>query len=196
MKKFIKYFICKFLFRVTYIDIENLYKYPKCIISPNHSSIFDPFFVYPMASNLYIMAKSEIFKNKLFARILRHYNVFPVDRNKRDPKSLFTALNVFKDQSEVQLLIFLEGKVVKYESDIGKSIKNGVTFIASENHIPIVPVYISRRPKLFSRVNVILGTPYFIDKVENKKEIIAESKKLLDKIYDLRRDVLKLDFCQ
>ena len=74
------------------------------------------------------MAKSEIFKNKLFAKILRHYNVFPVDRTKRDPKSLFIALSIFKVQSEVQLLIFTEGKVVKYESDIGKSVKNGATF--------------------------------------------------------------------
>ena len=189
MKKFIKYFVCKFLFRVTYVDIENLYKYPRCIITPNHSSIFDPFFIYPMASNLYIIAKSEIFKNKLFAKILRHYNVFPVDRTKRDPKSLFIALSIFKVQSEVQLLIFTEGKVVKYESDIGKSVKNGATFIASENHIPIVPVYISRRPKLFSRVKVIFGTPYFIDKVKNKKEIIKESRKLLNNIYDLRKNI-------
>lgn len=189
MKRFIKYFACKFLFRVTYINIENLDKYPRCIIAPNHSSIFDPFFIYPMASNLYIMAKSEIFKNKLFAKILKHYNVFPVDRNKRDPKSLFTALNVFKNQSEVQLLIFAEGKVIKHESDIGKIVKNGVTYIASENNIPIVPVYISRRPKLFSRVKVIFGTPYFIDKVKDKKEIIAKSKELLNKIYDLRKNI-------
>ena len=66
------------------------------------------------------MAKAEIFKYPIFSRIIKHYNVFPVDRTKVDSKSLFQALSIFENNEPNQLLIFPEGKVVKDENEIGK----------------------------------------------------------------------------
>ena len=164
-------------------------KYDRFLICPNHSSVFDPFFIYPVSKNLSIMAKSEIFKNKFIARILRHYNVFPVDRKKVDIKSLLHSLNVFKNDTHCELLIFPEGGVIKKEEDVGKKIHNGSTFLATKLNVPIIPVFITRRPFFFSKVDVVFGIPYFIDScsIKNKSDLKNESNKLIDKIYDLKK---------
>lgn len=187
LKNFIKFLFCKILFRVQYYNIENLQKYDKFLICPNHSSIFDPFFIYSISNNLSIMAKSEIFKNKLIAKILKHYNIFPVDRKKVDFKSLLKALSVFNNDS-CTLLIFPEGGVIKNKEDIGKKFHNGASFISAKLNIPIVPVFITRRPKLFSKVEVIFGKPIFMDKnlLKNKNDLKISSKNLINIIYNLK----------
>lgn len=187
MKNFIRFLLCKFLFHVHYYNIENLQKYDKFLICPNHSSIFDPFFIYPVSKNLSIMAKSEIFNNKIFSKILRHYNVFPVNRQKVDTKSLLYSISIFENASNCQLLIFPEGGVIKKQTDIGKKFHNGAIFISSKLNIPIVPVFITRRPKIFSKVNVIFGEPYFTNNslLKNKTDYKNSSKDLIDKIYNL-----------
>ena len=190
MKKFINFLFCKFLFRVHYYNIENLEIYDKYLICPNHSCVFDPFFIYPKTKNLSIMAKSEIFKNKLIAKILTHYNVFPVNRNKVDVKSLFHSLSIFKEDIPCEFLIFVEGGVVKNKEDIGTKVHNGAVFVASKLHVPIIPVYITRRPKFFSKVDVIFGKPYFLDKsiLKNKSLVKEESRNLINKIYGLKKE--------
>lgn len=187
MKKFIKFLFCKILFRVHYYNTENLQKYDKLLICPNHSSIFDPFFIYPLSQNLSIMAKSEIFKNKLVAKILKRYNVFPVDRKKVDIKSLLHSLSIFNNNNPCELLIFPEGGIIKNTEDIGKRVHNGATFISAKLNIPIVPVFITRRPNFFSKVKIIFGKPYFLD-----KNLLKDKSKLKEKTHDLINNIYSL----
>ena len=179
MKKFIKFLFCKFLFRVEYINLDNLYLEDKLIIAPNHSCIFDPFFIYPITRNLSIMAKSEVFKYPILGRLFKHYNVFPVNRNKTDAKSLLHSMNIFKQDGIQELLIFPEGKVIKDEKEISKVAQKGVVFISASLNVPILPVNITRRPKFFSKVTVTFGKSYYIDKsnLEDISRIRNESKK-------------------
>ena len=78
---------------------------------------------------------------------------------------------------------------IKEEKDIGKKVHNGVTFIASKLNVPIIPVFITRRPHFFSKVKVIFGKPYFLDNnlLKNKANLKEESNKLIKKIYDLNQ---------
>ena len=187
MEKFIKFLFCKLLFRVKYYNLENLEKYDKFLICPNHSTVFDPFFIYATVDDLSIMAKSEIFRNKLFSKILRHYNVFPVNRKKVDVNSLLKSISIFKESNNCKLLIFPEGGVIKNKDDIGNKYHNGPVFISSKLNIPIVPVFITRRPNFFSKVKVVFGIPYFIESdIKNKNEFKQASKKLIEKIYNLK----------
>lgn len=187
MKTFIKIFFCNFLYHVKYNNLEILQKADKCLICPNHSNIFDPTFIYPVADNLYIMAKADIFKNRLIAKFLKHYNVFPVVREKTDVKSMITSLEIFKGTENKKLLMFPEGKVIKEDTEIKKSFRKGAVYIAANANVPIIPVYISRRPKFFSKVIVTFGNPIFINKdsLDSKQKILDESKKLIDTIYNL-----------
>ncbi len=188
MKKLIDLFFCHFLYQVTYTGLENLEGVQQCLICPNHSYNLDPFFIYPASHHLYIMAKAELFKHKLVAKILKHYHVFPVDRGKKDPKSLFYSLTIFETDEPRQLLIFPEGGVLKTEQEIGKRIRNGAVFISAQVGIPIIPVYITRRPKLFSKVDVVFGKPFYSEKelLKDKQKLKEKSKELIDTIYQLK----------
>lgn len=188
MKRFINFFCCKFLYKVNYVGLENLNLVNQLLICPNHSNIFDPFFIYPVSNNLYIMAKAELFNHKLFAKLLKHYNVFPVDRTRKDPGSLLYALDVFNTKEHRQLLIFPEGGILKTDDEIGKRIRKGAIFVAAKMKLPIIPVYITRRPKLFSKVNVIFGKPFYVEQeiLSDKEKLKNKSKELIDIIYKLK----------
>ena len=133
------------------------------------------------------MAKAEIFKYPIFSNIIRHYNVFPVDRTRVDSKSLFQALSIFNVSEPRQLLIFPEGKVVSSDEEIGKRARNGATFISAKANIPIIPSYITRRPKFFSKVHVTFGEPIFMPSniLDDKSKLKNYSKDLINKIYSL-----------
>lgn len=187
MKKLINVVFCHFLYKTQYVNVEVLKDIDKCVICPNHSNVFDPTLIYPVIDNMYIMAKKEIFKNKIVAKLLKHYNTFPVDRTRIDPQSLMHSIKIFEEQDKARLVIFPEGKVIKDEEEIGKKARNGAVFIAATKQIPIIPVYITRRPKFFSKVKVIFGEPiyYVAEILKDKSKIKEKSRELIDTIYKL-----------
>ena len=186
IRKIIIFVVCKILFRVEYQNEENLEKYDKCLICPNHSRIYDPVFIYPKIENIYGMAKSELFKHKLVENFLKYHNIFPVDREKTDTKSLRKALKLLKDNENIRFLIFPEGKVLKDKKQRGV-VKNGAVYIAAMAKVPIIPIYITARPKYFSKVVVKFGKPIFYDKLQlkDKSKIEEASKQLLKEIYTM-----------
>lgn len=191
MKNFVSFLFCHVLYHVHYIHLENLKKETRCVICPNHSHVFDPTFIYPVADDVYIMAKADLFKNKLLAKLFHHYHIFPINRERTDAKSLLYSLEIFKNTKKRKLLIFPEGAVCKTEEEIGKKVRNGAVFIATHADVPIIPVFITRRPKLFSKVMVIFGEPIHLNPAiaNDKVKIKEESKKLIDVIYSLKINI-------
>lgn len=185
-RKIIETVVCKILFRVTYENIEILENIDKCLICPNHSRIYDPIFLYAKVDSMYSMAKSELFKNRILAHFLSYHNVFPIDREHVDTKGLRQAIKLLKSNDKIKLLIFPEGRVLKNKLDRGK-VRNGAVYIAATTEVPIVPIYITARPKYFSKVVVKFGNPIYYRKTElKKKDKIREmSKQLLNEIYNI-----------
>ncbi len=188
MKNIVKFIFCKFLYKVEYVNLENIQNIKNCIICPNHSNVFDPTFIYAQVDNLYIMAKSELFKNRLIRWLFTKYHIFPTNREKIDFKSLSHSLSIFDGDNNNKLLMFPEGRVIKVKNDIGKYYKKGAVYISATCKIPIIPVYITMRPKFFTKVKVIFGNPIYISKNEiiNKKQIEEKSKQLIKEIYNLK----------
>lgn len=185
-RKLIITVVCKILFSVKYENERVLEGLERCLICPNHSRIYDPIFLYPQINNMYSMAKSELFKHKMLAHFLTYHNVFPVDRNHADTRGLRKGIKLLKSNEKIKLLIFPEGKVLKNKSERGH-IKDGAVYIATSTEIPIVPVYITARPKYFSKVVVKFGNPIYYQKedLRDKNKIRKHSEDLLNKIYGL-----------
>ena len=186
MKKLVKIVCCNIIYRVKYIGIEKIDNNKKYVICPNHSNILDPTFIFPIVDNLSIMAKSEIFKNKLVAKILKRYRVFPVNRKERDVKSTLHAIDL---ENNSKLLIFPEGGIIKDSKEIRKKVKNGAVYISAESGVEILPIFITRRPHIFQKVYVIIGNSINIPKeIKHDKEKIKEySTKVINNIYDLEK---------
>ena len=131
--------------------------------------------------------KAELFKNKLMAKIYKAYNVFPIKRGQKDAGSLLHSINVIQEHDNAKLLIFPEGTRIKKGKERGRA-KVGPVFIASKAGVPILPVHITKNPKLFSKVTVVFGEPITLPENihENKEELQKYSDMLLDKIYELK----------
>lgn len=189
MKKLVKIVCCNIIYRVKYIGLEKIDNDKKYVICPNHSNILDPTFIFPIVDNLSIMAKSEIFKNKLAAKILKRYRVFPVNRKERDVKSTLHAIECLNLENNSKLLIFPEGGIIKDSKEIRKKVKNGAVYISAESGVEILPIFITRRPHIFQKVYVIIGNSINIPKeIKHDKEKIKEySTKMINNIYDLEK---------
>lgn len=189
MKKLVKIVCCNIIYRVKYIGLEKIDNDKKYVICPNHSNILDPTFIFPIVDNLSIMAKSEIFKNKLAAKILKRYRVFPVNRKERDVKSTLHAIECLNLENNSKLLIFPEGGIIKDSKEIRKKVKNGAVYISAKSGVEILPIFITRRPHIFQKVYVIIGDSINIPKeIKHDKEKIKEySTKMINNIYDLEK---------
>ena len=93
---------------------------------------------------------------------------------------------VFKNSNKSKLLIYIEGEKVKRNEQRGVE-KVGPVFIAAQASVPIVPVYVTKNPRLFSKVEINFGDPIYIDKnkIKDKTYLKNRSKQLLDTIYNL-----------
>lgn len=187
IKRIIITIVCHILYRVKYENLEVLENVDRCLICPNHSIIFDPIYIYPKVDNLFIMAKSEIFKYKFIAKFLEFYNIFPIKRGQNDIRGIKHTIELFKENKKIRFLMFPEGGILENNENIRK-VKDGAVYIACTVDVPVVPVYVTVSPKLFSRVTVNFGNPIKYDKdlYKDREKLKETSKQLLDTIYDLK----------
>lgn len=179
-------FLCHLFYRVKYINLDKIKNLNQYVLCPNHSNILDPVWIYPKIKNLYIIAKSELFKNKVLGWFLRKFGAFPIKREQKDAKSIVHAIKILKNNKNSKLLLFPEGGILP---DNLRRIKitDSATYIAAKTNLPIVPVYITENPKIFSKVIIVFGDKMHVNEslIKNKEELKAKSKELLKRIYNL-----------
>ena len=180
----VKCFYKVFFFAKSY-GKENVPKETSVIICGNHSSNHDGVILagfIPRKMNF--IAKKELFKFKLVAKILYGLGARPVDRSKNDISVVRAALSILKENGG--LLIFPEG--TRNLPDINDT-KDGAVSIALKTKTPLIPVKIVGKFRLFSGIRVIFGkeydlTPYY-DKKLSQEEIHAITLDLMKTIYEM-----------
>ncbi len=138
------------------INKERLQNWRSCIIAANHISYFDPPFIGSiLPQEIHYLAKSELFKNPLFGKLLRFFNSLPVKRGVVDRNTLQEIKKLLsRDKS---ILIFPEGSRKSFTA------KPGIGILVYEMKVPILPVYIensNRLPGCFlrkKRLNIYIG---------------------------------------
>lgn len=132
---------------------ENIPKNKAFVYASNHRSYADPILVTLAGRGRFsFMAKSELFKNKLFGGLIRYLGAFPVERGKGDTAAIERAIeNV---QHGINLLIFPEGTRSK-DGKVGRG-KTGVALVAAKAGADVVPVGINFEGKLHFRSKIIV----------------------------------------
>lgn len=190
MKKFVKWFIriflCHFIYRVRYIGSEKLNKIDKCVICPNHSNMVEPAWIYAKNDDICIMAKAELFEKKFWAKIFTYFNVFPIHRGEHDIRSLIHAINLFKKDEKRKLLVFPEGTRLKKEVTRVEA-KVGPAYIAYKANVPILPVYITKIARFFSKVYIVYGDPIMVTEeiAKDKVKLQQFSDQIMDHVYQM-----------
>jgi 1-acyl-sn-glycerol-3-phosphate acyltransferase len=128
---------------------ENLPESGAVILAPNHIANWDSVAVLSSLRQrpIYIMAKEELFKNKIMSFLLRHWGAYPVDRT----GDAYWALRHSKTLIE-------GGKVLGIFPEGTRSLKGlipgkaGMARMAIQFGLRVVPVAIEGTPYLFKRV--------------------------------------------
>lgn len=172
------------------ISVKGLSNVPSgsAVLCGNHSSAIDPIliaFALPWDSGLRFMGKKELFKNKLFGKILYALGVFPVDRQGNDVNAMKTAIKCL--QTGDKLILFPEGTRVQEEGDA--SAKGGAVLFSTRTGVPMIPVYCGGKKKLFHKSPVYFGEPYlpeFSGRRPTAEENHRFAEELLSRIYRLK----------
>ena len=147
----------KIMFKMEFIGMENVPKEGAAVLCCNHISNYDPLTMAAFLDRLpRFIAKKELFRNKLFAKLLYALKAFPVDREAAmDMKSFKTAVKTLKEGE--MLGIFAEGTRVKEGEE--KAAKAGVAMFALKGNAPVIPVAISGKYKFRGKITVSFGEP-------------------------------------
>lgn len=158
------------------------------IVCANHSNLVDPFLLgwaLTVKRKLHFAAKIELFRKRLLGRLLYGIGTFPVNRAERDLSAVRSMMTYLRAGEKVG--IFPEG--TRVSEDDAVHAKTGAVRVAEKLDVPIVPVFIPRRKRMFRRVHIVIGEPYRVNPERKKltpEEFTAQTDALMEKIKSLR----------
>jgi 1-acyl-sn-glycerol-3-phosphate acyltransferase len=161
-------------FRLSITGAENIPKSGPAIVTPNHKSFWDSFFVGAATKReLRFMGKSELFDGPQ-GRLLVALGAFPVERGASDTDALETA-RVILDQGGL-LSMFPEGTRIREPDELGPP-KRGAARLAIEAGAPLIPAAITGTDHLFmgplprpKKVRLAIGEAVSVDELEPTPE--------------------------
>lgn len=133
------------------------------ILCANHISLLDPvYLIYGLTrkNRIYIMAKGELFKNKLFSWFFTKVGAFPVNRGV-GADGLKTAAAVL--ESGNPLMVFPEGTRSK-DGKLGRG-KMGAAMLVNGMNTYVLPVSIvtkNQKVKIFRKTTLVVGDPVYM----------------------------------
>lgn len=150
-------FLFSTILPVKYHHREGLPAQPPYVVISNHISLMDPLIVGVGVRKYQIrfIGKKELWKNRLFAAVLNAMRMIPVDRHHTDMEAMRACMRVTREGNI--LGIFPEG--TRYHKGVMEELESGVGLIALRSRVPLIPVYISGKVRLFRRLDVYVGDP-------------------------------------
>ncbi len=172
-------FFFNLLYPCTVHGKENIPKDGACVLVCNHYRAIDCGFISNAYNkDVYFLAKKELFKNKLYSKILTSYGAIPIDRDKPEIKSMLKTIKILKEGHK--LVIFPEGTRNKVNNEL-MPLKSGTSVFAVHAKCPVVPLMLSGKAKLFRRTHLIVGEPFEFAEFYDKK-ITEENLEKMDEI--------------
>jgi 1-acyl-sn-glycerol-3-phosphate acyltransferase len=182
--KYILKVLLFFVFRIKVEGKENVPAEGGVLLAVNHRSNWDPVIAaVGCPRKLRFMAKSELFKNKLFGALITALGAFPIQRGKGDIGAIKGALTILKNNET--MLIFPEGGRVHDERSA--EAKPGVVMLAIRAKAPVVPAYISGKYHWFSRMTIHFGEPVYYDMYYDEKPVVEQLQSLSNELLKTMR---------
>lgn len=188
MRRFIKSMF-RWYYKIFYgVKIEGLEHLPKegaYLICSNHLDARDPFVIgSALSPEINILAKKELFKNKIVAWFIKLNGAIPVDREANDISAIKTALKILK--SGKVMMLFPEG--TRNRTNQPLEAKPGVAMIAVKAKVPIVPISFISEYKHFKTMHVKIHSPILLDEYFGQRMTTEKyqdiSQDILNKIYE------------
>ena len=160
-----------------------------CLYVCNHYTLYD--FVYPMCTTwegIHYIAKKENFETPVIRNLFRGIKAICVNRDGNDVRGMLDAFKCLKNGEKVA--IFPEGTRNKIDADM-LPFHHGASVIAVKNRVPIIPVMLYKKPRLFRMAHVIVGEPFelseYYESQMTGEEIVEADNKIREVMLNLRK---------
>ena len=176
--------VVKMLYPMRSRGQENIPEGP-ALVCANHSNLVDPLLLagaFGKRHFMYFMAKLELSSVPLIGALLRRCGVYFVNRGHQDIDAVRSTMRYLRRGEKV--CIFPEGTRVREDNAV--EAKTGAVRIAAKMSVPIVPVYIPRRKRLFSRIEILIGKPFRVEGGRSHEDFEEMADGVMEKIYELR----------
>jgi cytidylate kinase len=154
--------LARLLFGLRITGREHLRYRENYLFASNHRSYSDPPLVgCTLEREVWFLAKKELFRNRLFAWLIRTYHAIPIDRAELDRATVRRLGDLLGGEESV--LMFPEG--TRSREGRLSEFKSGIGLIALRGGVPVVPVHISGSDRLRDcllrrrRLEVRIGRP-------------------------------------
>ena len=146
------------------VDVHGMRNVPPdgpLIVASNHRSYLDPMILASfLPRRVYPMAKRELFRNPLFAKLITYFGAFPVDREGTARASTFRMARTLLGLDGA-VVIFPEGGIVNSTAEV--EVKEGVATLAAISRAPVLPVYMAGSNTLISPRGIL--NPWLVIRV-------------------------------
>ncbi|MBQ8555797.1 MAG: 1-acyl-sn-glycerol-3-phosphate acyltransferase [Clostridia bacterium] len=189
----IAYPIAKLLLKtvlpVRYHDAERLDVDAPFIVMGNHESMLDPVIAAMPVKRYQIrfLGKKELWKNPIVAKAFTSMKMIPVDRHNTDMEAMRACMKVTREGNI--LGIFPEG--TRYHKGLMEELESGVALIALRSRVPLIPIYITGKLKLFRKTDVYVGEPIPMDDLREQGVNKESCEALLARITAIYADMAK-----
>lgn len=177
---FLTYLFIRIFYPCRVINRKNYIKNKPAIIICNHLSNIDPVYILSyFYDKKYVLAKKELFKGKIKSSFFKSLGAIRVDRQGADLTAIKTCFKVLKNNKK--LVIFPEGTRNKKDESL-QDVKNGSAMIAIKCKVPIIPMIIEKRAKIFRRNKIIVGESFEFSDFYGQKltsEVLDEASNII-----------------
>jgi len=138
------------------------------MLCSNHSNLLDPLFIAiacGVEHFIHFIAKSELFKIPVLTAIIMKLGAISVDRGMADVMMVKNTFAYLKNAEKVA--IFPEGTRVSENDSVAA--KTGAVKLAQRAGAPLVPVFLPKKKPLFSKLSIVIGEPYYIEKGTDRR---------------------------
>ena len=183
----------KTFFKFEVIGTENIPSEGNLIIAANHKSNLDPIFVASAVNKkrkMTAIAKEELFKNKILAKILNKVEIIPINRQNPGLGTIKRILKYIKN--DYALVMFPEG--TRSKTDDFNNAKAGLSLFATKAKAEIVPCAIYSSYKLFKPAKIYFGKPISLEEYYKQKLTSEDHERISGEVMDIiKQNYYKLE---
>ena len=183
----------KTFFKFEVIGTENIPSEGNLIIAANHKSNLDPISVASAVNKkrkMTAIAKEELFKNKILAKILNKVEIIPINRQNPGLGTIKRILKYIKN--DYALVMFPEG--TRSKTDDFNNAKAGLSLFATKAKAEIVPCTIYSSYKLFKPAKIYFGKPISLEEYYKQKLTSEDHERISGEVMDIiKQNYYKLE---
>ncbi len=154
------------------------------ILIGNHNSMLDPMIVgLPIRRyQVRFLGKKELIKVPLLKWMFNQLRMIPVDRHHSDIGAIRACLKTLKEGHV--LGIFPEG--TRHKQGVMQEMESGVGMIALRGNAPILPAYITGKPRFLRPIDCYFGEPFSVSDIAEggvNKEACERAMERIRQVY-------------